>query len=156
MNKEEFKSLENIFLLKCQIIPVCYFNENLCLSEKINKLVDGDKIQYIGWIEAKESYNFFEAADLVVFPGRHSVFWEQVAGQGIPMVCKLWDGTTHVDKGGNVVFLKESNSKYIEDTLNKLINNKEIYDNMKSVAKKEAYNFLYSNIAKIAIEEEIR
>ena len=39
MNKEEFKSLENIFLLKCQIIPVCYFNENLCLSEKINKLV---------------------------------------------------------------------------------------------------------------------
>lgn len=39
MNKEEFKRLENIFLLKCQIIPVCYFNENLCLSEKINKLV---------------------------------------------------------------------------------------------------------------------
>lgn len=76
------------------------------LEEKVKELADGQKVQYIGWVQAKDSYNYFAAADLVVFPGRHSVFWEQVTGQGIPMLVKDWPGTHHVDLGGNVAFLE--------------------------------------------------
>ena len=77
------------------------------LKDEVNSLVDGVKIQYIGWINTKDSYDLFASADLVVFPGRHSVYWEQVAGQGIPMIVKDWNGTHHIDLGGNVEFIKE-------------------------------------------------
>ena len=60
------------------------------LREEISKLADGVKVQYIGWINSEESYKYFGASDLVVFPGRHSVFWEEVAGLGIPMIVKYW------------------------------------------------------------------
>ena len=38
---------------------------------------------------SKDSYDYFEASDLVVFPGCHSVMWEQVTGQGKPMLVKI-------------------------------------------------------------------
>ena len=38
------------------------------LKEEINRLVDGTKIQYIGWVESEGSYKYFAASDLVVFP----------------------------------------------------------------------------------------
>ena len=44
------------------------------LIQKINELSDGKKVQYIGWIASDLSYNYWSAADLAVFPGRHSVF----------------------------------------------------------------------------------
>lgn len=91
------------------------------LKEKVAALADGQKVQYIGWIRSDESYRYFAAADLAVFPGRHSVFWEQVAGQGIPMLCKYWDGTTHVDMGGNVIFLREDSTREIQTTLEDLL-----------------------------------
>ena len=43
------------------------------LMEQVKALADGTKVQYIGWVLSKDSYDDFEAADLVVFPGRHSV-----------------------------------------------------------------------------------
>ena len=61
------------------------------LKDEVESLADGEKVQYIGWINANESYPLFAAADLVVFPGRHSVFWEQVVAQGIPMLVKHWN-----------------------------------------------------------------
>ena len=44
------------------------------LRAEVQRLSDSTKVQYIGWIDSKESYNYFVAADLVVFPGRHSVW----------------------------------------------------------------------------------
>ena len=90
------------------------------LKEKVETLADGKKVQYIGWIQARDSYQYFAAADLVVFPGRHSVFWEQVAAQGIPMLCKDLPGTHHVDVGGNVRFLNEDSEKEIRKEINEL------------------------------------
>ena len=109
-----------------------------------------DKVQYIGWLKSEESYEYFAASDLVVFPGRHSVFWEQVAGQGIPMVCKYWDGTTHVDLGGNVVFLHEDNTEEITNAIEKLLSPDE-YAKIKEAAEKAKTSFLYSDIAKRSI-----
>lgn len=112
-----------------------------------------DKVQYIGWLNSKDSTNLFGAADLVVFPGRHSVFWEQVAGLGIPMICKYWDGTTHVDVGGNVVFLKEDSQNEIEQVLNSIIGNREVLQEMKTIAQTKAKRFFsYYEIAKKSID----
>jgi len=121
------------------------------LKERFNSLLDEENIQYVGWIDAKYSYDYFKASDLVVFPGRHSVFWEQATGQGIPMVCKYWDGTTHIDCGGNVVFLYNNAIDEIYETLLNIIDNINLYNNMLNTARKEAYKFLYSNISKLSI-----
>lgn len=122
------------------------------LKEKVNALADGEKVQSIGWIQAKDSYQYFAAADLVVFPGRHSVFWEQVAAQGIPMLCKKWDGTTHVDVGGNVRFLEKDSADEIQVAIEELLNQPEKYQQMKRVAAERGKRtFLYSDIAKRCI-----
>lgn len=122
------------------------------LKEKVNALADGEKVQSIGWIQAKDSYQYFAAADLVVFPGRHSVFWEQVAAQGIPMLCKKWDGTTHVDVGGNVGFLEKDSADEIQEKIQELLNQPEKYQQMKRVAVEQGKKtFLYSDIAKRCI-----
>ena len=46
------------------------------LKEEFDKLLKNKNIIYIGWVKANEIYGLFEAADLVVFPGLHSVLWE--------------------------------------------------------------------------------
>ncbi len=124
------------------------------LKEQVKALADGEKVQYIGWVQAKDSYQYFAAADLVAFPGRHSVFWEQVAAQGIPMLCKRWDGTTHVDLGGNVHFLTEDSTEEIQRNIEQLLDNPQRYEEMKKVAMEKGMEiFSYAHIAKVSIED---
>ena len=109
------------------------------------------KVKYIGWLSSEESYSHFAMADLVVFPGRHSVFWEQVAGQGIPMVVKFWQGTTHIDLGGNVKFLYKDSVEEIISVLRSVID-KNIQKEMTELAREKSCFFSYSEIAQMSIE----
>ncbi len=143
------QAVKNIDDPKAKLIVFGSVTEEL--MPKVKELADGEKVQYIGWIQSKESYKYFAASDLVVFPGRHSVFWEQVAAQGIPMLCKKWDGTTHIDVGGNVRFLTEDNAAEIESEIRSIII-PENYAKMKEAAAKGKTVFLYSDISKRSIE----
>jgi glycosyltransferase involved in cell wall biosynthesis len=119
------------------------------LKNQVQDLADGKKVQYIGWIDANESYEYFASADLVVFPGRHSVFWEQVVAQGIPMIVKYWQGTTHIDIGGNCQFLYEDSVDEIQHVIESLVDYSEKYQQLWDAAQKSVKNnFLYSEIAK--------
>ena len=122
------------------------------LMDQVKALADGTKVQYIGWVLSKDSYDYFEAADLVVFPGRHSVMWEQVTGQGKPMLVKDWPGTHHVDLGGNVRFLTQDSVEEIQGEIERLLDNPEEYWEMKEVAEKKGMKiFSYKDIAKRSI-----
>lgn len=120
------------------------------LKEQVAARCVENKVLYIGWVQSSESYKYFAAADLAVFPGRHSVFWEQVAGMGIPMVCKYWDGTTHVDAGGNVKFLRNDSVDEIYDVLMSILDGE--YEHMHEIANGVAKKkFSYKEIAVRAI-----
>ena len=124
------------------------------LKEEVSKRCS-DRVKYIGWIKSDESYKYFSAADLVLFPGRHSVFWEQVAGQGIPMIVKYWEGTTHVDLGGNVRFLYNDSTKEIQNAITEIAEHPDVYKKMKTAATEKGINvFSYMDIAKRSIEYE--
>lgn len=124
------------------------------LRDKVNALSDGKKIQYIGWVHANQTYNYFAAADLVVFPGRHSVFWEQVAGLGIPMIVRYWEGTTHIDVGGNCEFIYRNSAEEIKSKIEAIISDEEVYKNMKKSGESDSIDtFYYSKIAKKSIME---
>lgn len=121
------------------------------LKSRLLSLCDGKKIQYIGWASGEQSYEYFASADLVVFPGRHSVYWEQVVAQGIPMFCKYWKGTTHVDIGGNVEFLMEDSADLIKEKLLELLENPVKYEKMKkSAISDKRFQFSYRMIARKA------
>lgn len=122
------------------------------IKERIMSLVDGEKIIYAGWVFPDQSYDYFAIADLVVFPGRHSVFWEQVAGQGKPMICGKWPGTQHVDVGGNAVFVKSDEINTIKQSIESLLFDRNIYEKMLEVAmEKASKEFSYRDIAERSI-----
>ena len=148
--------LEAVRRIQCDHVRLIVFGSiSDDLKERVESLTDGRTIQRIGWVQAEDSYKYFAAADLVVFPGGHSVFWEQVAAQGIPMLVKDWIGMHHVDLGGNVRFLKESTTEEIQLAIEDLIAHPEEYRQMKSVAvEKGMKEFSYARIAERAIECE--
>ena len=76
------------------------------VNQKVS--TENENIKYLGWIKSNLTYKYISIADLAIYPGRHSVLWEQTAGQGIPCVIKYWPGTTHIDVGGNCMFLYEN------------------------------------------------
>lgn len=122
------------------------------IKEEFDKLCDENRVKYVGWANASKSYDFFSVADLVVFPGRHSVYWEEVAGLGIPMVCKYWPGTTHVDLGGNVIFLKEDSVEEIKKAILDIFNSPDKYKEMKRIAEEKGMEvFSYRKISQKAI-----
>jgi len=122
------------------------------LKEEIEKRCS-DRVQYIGWVLAKDSYKYYAACNLACFPGRHSVFWEQVAGQGIPLLVKKWDGTTHVDCGGNVKFLTQDSTEEIKNAIEEILSG-DNYEKMLECAKRASGTFMYSEIAKRSILAE--
>lgn len=153
--KQTLLLMEAIKRIKNENVKLLIFGSVINdLKDKFNSLVDGEKVQYIGWVHSSDSYKYFAAADLVVFPGRHSVFWEQVVGLGIPMVVKYWRGTTHVDLGGNCKFLYNDSADEIYEVLLSLINNKNEIFKMKEVAETKGMKyFSYKNIALKAIQK---
>jgi 1,2-diacylglycerol 3-alpha-glucosyltransferase len=131
---------------------IVFGSVTLDLKDELNSLCDGIKIQYIGWINAADSYKYFAAADLAVFPGRHSVFWEQVVGIGIPMIVKYWDGTTHIDIGGNCKFLYKDSVEEIKESICSLIDYPDVFEAMKNVALTKGMDaFSYRKIAQRSI-----
>lgn len=122
------------------------------LKERFEDLCKPDNIRYLGWISAEKSYQIFAAANLVVFPGRHSVYWEQAAALGKPMILKYWEGTTHIDTGGNVKYLYKDSADEIEEVIRESLSGNN-YQKMEEAAIKNSKKFLYSEIAKISIDE---
>ena len=114
-----------------------------------------ETIQYIGWVDSPDTYKYFYAADLIVFPGLHSVFWEQVVGLGKPCVFRYIKGFTHIDLGGNCKFLYEGSAEEIEKVLIEIISHKEVYERMRDIANiKGIEEFSYKKIAQRCISIE--
>lgn len=106
-------------------------------------------VKYLGWADLVQSYEYFQMSDVACFPGRHSVYWEQAAGMGIPLIVKRWPGTTHVDLGGNAIFLNEDSKEEIKRSIEMMMND---YSSYKNIAEKGKKVFRYSVIAKKCIE----
>lgn len=135
---------------------IAFGNPNQAMSYLLNDYQDNERIKFIGSIPAEETYHYFLASDLIAFPGTHSVMWEQAVACKTPCLFKEWEGMKHVDIGGNCLFLKNDSENEIRETLNKIINDKDFYLKMKEAAQSDKADvFLYSNIAKRLIEDDI-
>lgn len=117
------------------------------IKSEVIKLVDNNLVQFAGWLNNDDCYCLFSIAQLVVFPGHHSVYWEQVAGIGVPMLVKDLPGFHHVDKNGNVEFLYSSSVEEIKKKIKQIYADRNKYSKMMNAAKQCADDFSYMQIA---------
>lgn len=121
-------------------------------SEFDSALNNSNNIIYIGWIDADKVYDYFFAADLVFFPGQHSVLWEQACASKVPCVFGKWVGMDHVNNGGNSDFVENITEASLREKINELHFTAKYFE-MKSISESEATDvYLYSNIAKKSLE----
>lgn len=124
------------------------------LKPQFDSLCEDDRIQFVGWQDVKSTYCIMNAADLIVFPGLHSVMWEQAVALGIPCVFRDIDGFRHVDLGGNAVFLKDVTEDSLKNIIENLYLSQDEYMRMKDIANKKGMKyFSYENISKRSIEK---
>lgn len=113
-----------------------------------------ERIIYAGWVDSKIVYKYFYAADIVMFPGLHSVLWEQAVASRVPIAVSRLKGFEHVNVNDNCLFLEGNTIEYYKQFVEKLIDNNQIYTKLKVGADgKEADAFFYSHIAQSVIDE---
>ena len=122
------------------------------LKQRIADLSVSPNIINIGWIKSSEVYDYFIAADLVFFPGTHSVLWENAVGVGAPCVFKKWEGVQHIDLDGNCRFIENATVDEIINEIKIIFYNRDILLDMSKIAKEKGIKeFSYSEIAKRCI-----
>lgn len=123
------------------------------LRDAFRNLMDDNIVKYIGWIKSDDTHKLFIASDLAAFPGGHSVLWEEAVGLGIPALFRYWPGITHIDLGGNCVFVYKDTTQEIKESLKMILNDRKFYERMKKTAIENGPRiFRYSEIAKRSIE----
>lgn len=132
----------NLHLVICGVLTP----EMEYLKEQFNS-----NIHYLGWCNAQRVMDCMVASDLACFPGTHSTLWEQAVGIGLPVVLKRWDEMTHMDVNGNCVFVKGEDVDELQQVIAHMLC-VDYYRQKKDKAEIAATSFLYSDIAKKAVE----
>jgi glycosyltransferase involved in cell wall biosynthesis len=113
-----------------------------------------DNIKYAGWQKGSDVYKLFFASDFVVFPGTHSVLWEEAIGIGLPGIFKNWDGIQHINHAQNCILVDNITEFSIYSALKHNVCDCSRFNILKQNANSPSkFKFLYSNIAKDAILE---
>lgn len=118
------------------------------ISMEFNNLIELDKrIIYLGWMDSKDIYKYLYGSDISVYPGTHSVLWEQSIGLGKPTIIKKWDGFNHLKINKSVIELEDINDLNL--LLNEVASNLDEYH---EIAKENINVFSYKIIADKSIE----
>ena len=140
------EGIENVRLL-------LFGSINTNIKDKLLDLIrNSSRVTYVGWIEAKECYKYFYAADLVCFLGTHSVLWEQACASKIACVFKLWPGMNHVDVGGNALLLDKIDEQSLRGTIRSLLFTEKYFAMKKAAESTITDVFRYSFIARKSLD----
>lgn len=108
-----------------------------------------EECRFLGWIDPKSIIECLFLADLAVFPGTHSVLWEEAVGIGIPLLVKYWKGINHLNHSGNCIYMHEISEQELKKKTLEAYNN---IDLLRNAAQNDGRKkFWYSNIAKRSI-----
>lgn len=155
--------LKNIHVLAHAVNALHKDNVKLLVFGKINEdmqpLFDAEKtpnIITIGWVNSDKVYELFYAADLIVFPGLHSVLWEQAVASKTPCAFSKMEGFEHVNVNGNCILMTGKEADYYKSMLSDLLDSPYVYDELKQNASSpELESFFYSRIAKQVLKDSV-
>lgn len=117
----------------------------------IEDYYESGNIIFTNWLNYEQTCELLIAADIGIFPGTHSVLWEQALGCGLPCIFKYWEGIDHLNINNNCHYLKEISESTLIETMHLYINCDERLEEFKNKAERSARNFSYSEIARNAI-----
>lgn len=120
------------------------FNKTTYL--KCKSLLNNRRIHFLGNIKNESIYKIFIASDIAVFPGNHSVLWDQAASCGTPIMVNRVRGMDYFDYGGNCIYLTDGSTEEINNKLDNLCFEK--LNKMRIIAETAQKKFWYINIAK--------
>jgi hypothetical protein len=122
------------------------------MKKILEKYKNFKNIIQLGWLNNNQIYETLLSSNFCLFPGTHSVLWEQAIGIGLPCAFKRWHGMEHVDVGGNCVFFEEGTINEITEVIKKIIYSKKYFEKINFNALTYGpINFSYSEISKKAI-----
>ncbi|MDD4729946.1 MAG: glycosyltransferase family 4 protein [Dysgonamonadaceae bacterium] len=134
--------------IKKPSIKILVFGSIVDEMKPVFNQLQSDKVIYIGWIPSKNVYQYFYAADLVAFPGLHSVMWEQAVASRVPTAFTRINGFEHININENCLFFENNTSKYYQKVLTEIFSDNSHYNKLKANADSDDANqFLYSRIA---------
>jgi glycosyltransferase involved in cell wall biosynthesis len=121
------------------------------LKDEFSSLLS-NKITYINWLNQQEIYNLLVTVSIAVYPGRHSVIWEQSIGAGCVSVFRHLNKSQHVNVNNNCLFLQKADYNEIKDVILKLYYDKDFYNDLKRNTEEYGKKFFsYKEIAKKSI-----
>ena len=131
------------------------------ISQNIKNLIEPyiteSQVVFLGWLGAEETYEVLSSADIVFFPSKHSVLFEVTAALGKPMILKYGYDYKYMENnvGGysNILYINNFDEIQIANTLSYYFeeqNNKNINHRANEISNR----FLYSNIAKLSLEDK--
>lgn len=107
-----------------------------------------ERVLLVGQVPSNRVYDYFFAADFVIFPGLHSVLWEQAVASKVPCAFNYIRGFDHVNINGNCVLMSDNTVKYYKGLIEKVFNDKDYYNKLNEAAHSdECDQFWYSHIA---------
>jgi len=141
---EAVRGMENVKLIVFGAVSDDYIQE---IQES-----DNDSVIMLGWQDNQQIYKLLLASDLAIFPGQHSVLWEQTCACKTPCLFAYWYGMDHLNNGGNSAFLTDVSVESLRNAIGEYCNT-EKYQLMKQIARSAATDvFSYCEIAKKSVE----
>jgi 1,2-diacylglycerol 3-alpha-glucosyltransferase len=117
----------------------------------------GTNTSFIGFLNSVETKKLILSADLAIYPGFHSVLWEETVGLGTPALFRYIKGFDHLDIGGNCIFTQQQSKDEYFNILNDILSDNSSLKLMKKNALSfKRKRFYYSNIAKKSLEYFIK
>lgn len=123
------------------------------MKEYFSRIKDSRIIQ-IGWVSSNSVYQYFYAADFVMFPGLHSVLWEQMLATSVPCAITRLDGFEYVNFNDNCILMDGNTVDYYIQIIEKVTSDHHFYNTLKQNAQsKLSEQFMYSKIAQQVIDD---
>ncbi len=123
--------LQAVTELNSERIKLLVFGTPMEEMEQVLKQYDGHPaVRLIGWIPSEKVYDYFLASDLIVFPGSHSVMWEQACACGVPAIFSRRHGMEHVDLGGNCLLVNGESVAELQKAIRNLADDPTAYREM--------------------------
>ncbi len=123
------------------------------VQEEVLEFVNAnDNIHYLGFIAGNDVKKYLIASDFGVFPGRHSVIWEEAIGCGLPCIFGKYPGSNHMDICGNAFLFDDPQEEDILAIMKKTVEDEEYYRTLKGNAIKASDSLSYYTIAKKSLE----
>lgn len=127
------------------------------IDEDVQELLDAEisnNVIMIGWINSSKVYEYFYASDLIVFPGLHSVLWEQAVASGTPCAFSYIKGFDHVQVNENCILMEKNTEEYYIALIKKTVTDKIYYSRLKENSGSPLLQqFYYSRIAQQVFED---